>query len=70
MKTTTHKLEKSTNKTAGRYFYRGVYIQKTFGGAGWHAHCCEQGLNLPVGLSAKTLGMLQILIDHALDGAQ
>jgi len=65
-----HKLEKSKVRQAGRYFYRGVYIEKSFVGTSWYARAREAHVKIPQGLSARTLGLLQILIDRALDGSK
>ena len=64
-----NKVEKSQNKVAGQYQYRGVYIMNNgFGSGKWYVRCIEHTIeNFPIGMRARTRGLLIQLIDRALD---
>lgn len=59
-------LNKSKNKMAGRYEYRGCYIAKTFHDGGWHVRCAEVGINISIGIRGRTLKQVVQAIDQDL----
>lgn len=62
-------LKKSKNKLAGRYEYRGCFIQKTFHNGGWHVHCAEAGVQISKGIKGRTLRGITQAIDQELSQA-